>query len=353
MTSSQRAAGFTAVELLITLFVAAAFLIAGYQLFNVIIQDGGETRAESRAGNIAYDYLRQYSDTATNPCTAQTPLTGQSITVEGLADVTVTVAISCPQADTPSLSRVEAYISYNTPQKVVQYATFVDKSKGDSLVADVTDGLVGWWKLNGNPLASVSGNDGVVYGASVAESPLGIDMAYNFNGSSNHITIPYSAVYRPLSGVTASAWVRPDNLTTTSRQKLLSMMETGSFSLGINGSVADVSCSANMVCFMIYINGSYYTAQVARSNLNLSQWNHVVGTYNGSVVSLYINGSSVATTSASGTIGHSTAPLCLGAEPNTTACTGDFLDGRLDDVRIYNRALSPSEITQLNSGGGK
>lgn len=130
MITSNSKSGFTAVELLITLFVAAAFLIAGYQLYNVIIQDGGETRAESKAGNVAYEYLRRYSDNATNPCTAQTPLTAQSIDVEGLSDVTVTVTISCPYTATTSVSKIEAIVNYNNPQKDVRYATYVDKSKG-------------------------------------------------------------------------------------------------------------------------------------------------------------------------------------------------------------------------------
>jgi prepilin-type N-terminal cleavage/methylation domain-containing protein len=96
MTYKNRQSGFTAVELLITLFVAAAFLVAGYQLYNVIIKDSGNTRAQARASNVAYDYMRRYSPSATNPCTAQTPLTDAPISVAGIGSATVTVAISCP-----------------------------------------------------------------------------------------------------------------------------------------------------------------------------------------------------------------------------------------------------------------
>ena len=73
--------GFTVVELLITLFIAAAFLVSGYQLFNLIIKDGGQTRAESRASNVAYDYLRKYSSSAVFPCVAtKGALERQSVT---------------------------------------------------------------------------------------------------------------------------------------------------------------------------------------------------------------------------------------------------------------------------------
>ena len=122
--------GFSAVELLITLFVASAFFIAGYQLYSVVIKDGGQTRAESRASNIAYDYLRRYSATATSPCSASTPLSNEPITVSGISAVTVNVTISCPYAgtsgtnDATSISKVEVSVSYNNPQKTVRYASF-------------------------------------------------------------------------------------------------------------------------------------------------------------------------------------------------------------------------------------
>ncbi len=125
-------AGFSAVELLITLFVAAAFLVAGYQLFNAIITAGGNTRAESRAGNVAYEYLRRVSDSAsvTNPCTPSSPYASTSIAVEDLSDVTVTVLVDCPSDDTPALSRVTSMVTYNKPAQTIQHVTYVDRSKG-------------------------------------------------------------------------------------------------------------------------------------------------------------------------------------------------------------------------------
>lgn len=119
--------GFTAIELLVTLFVAAAFLIAGYQLFSVVVRDGGQTRAESKAGNVAYDYLRRYTPSATNPCTTVTPESNTPITVDGLVDARITVTISCAKSSSTTLSRIEAIITYNNPVETVRYATFVNK----------------------------------------------------------------------------------------------------------------------------------------------------------------------------------------------------------------------------------
>lgn len=124
---SHNQSGFTAAELLITLFVAAAFLVSGYQLYNVIIKDSGQTRAESRASNVAYDYMRRYSSSATVPCTETTPLNNSTISVAGLSASSVTVAITCPYSSTTSISKVDISVKYNNPQKVVKYATYIKK----------------------------------------------------------------------------------------------------------------------------------------------------------------------------------------------------------------------------------
>lgn len=116
--------GFTAVELLVTLFVAAAFLIAGYQLFTVVIRDGGETRAESLASNVAYDYLRQYAGNVTTPCSVQAPLVNEPITIDTLVNVTATVEISCPNPAAPGVSKITVFINYNNPPETVEYATY-------------------------------------------------------------------------------------------------------------------------------------------------------------------------------------------------------------------------------------
>ena len=116
--------GFTAVELLITLFIAAAFLTSGYQLYSLIIKDGGETRSQARASNIAYDYLQRYKSNATSPCIAQTPLTDSSVVVADLSNVTVSVVVTCPYDSATSISKILVTVKYNVPQQIVSSATY-------------------------------------------------------------------------------------------------------------------------------------------------------------------------------------------------------------------------------------
>lgn len=124
---TNKQSGFTAVELLVTLFVAAAFLVAGYQLYNVVIKDGGQTRAQSRASNVAYDYMRRYSASASTPCSSSTPLSGSPITVAGLGATTITVALTCPYASLTTITKITVTVLYNNPQQSVVYSTYVKR----------------------------------------------------------------------------------------------------------------------------------------------------------------------------------------------------------------------------------
>lgn len=113
MIINNKKSGFSAVELLVTLFVASLFLISGYQLYTLIIKDGGETRAQAKADNTAYEYLKKYEQAAVNPCVASTPVNNEAVTIGNLANPTVTVAITCPYTANLSISKVSVTINYN------------------------------------------------------------------------------------------------------------------------------------------------------------------------------------------------------------------------------------------------
>lgn len=122
--------GFSAVELLITLFIAATFLIAGFQLYSTIIKDGGSARLEARANNVAYDYLQQTKTDAVtikNPCEPY-DYPPEMPTIEGLSDVIVNREISCPYISVLSLSKVTVTVSYNGASQPVVQATYIDGS---------------------------------------------------------------------------------------------------------------------------------------------------------------------------------------------------------------------------------
>lgn len=108
--------GFSAVELLVALVVAAVFLFGGFNFYNTIANFSVESRGRSNADRIAYDYLRRYESTIGPTCAASTPLNQQALTddanVDGLSQPTITVIISCPLSAVPTLSKIIARVEY-------------------------------------------------------------------------------------------------------------------------------------------------------------------------------------------------------------------------------------------------
>lgn len=119
--------GFSAIELLISLFIAAAFIATGYQLFAVVIADGDEARLRSRASNVAYENLQKYSPTTTNPCTVLPTATPAA--PSDLVAATVSVTFGCPYGTTSPTSKVQVVVSYgsDSPKKTVTEAIYVTK----------------------------------------------------------------------------------------------------------------------------------------------------------------------------------------------------------------------------------
>ena len=83
------------------------------------------------------------------------------------------------------------------------------------------------------------------------------------------------------------------------------------------------------------------------SALSTTQWSHLAIVFNGTAAQFYVNGALVSTQSLSATITARTNPLRLGADADTS----QYYRGLLDDVRIYSRAQTATEIqADMNTG---
>lgn len=124
--SQSKQSGFSAIELLITLFIAAAFLATGYQLYSIVLKSSVTSRSRALASNIAYDALRRYSAQATNPCSTVTPTPLPTIpTGSGITNAAITVTFSCPYGVTSPTSKIQVTVTYGTSGGEVDHALLV------------------------------------------------------------------------------------------------------------------------------------------------------------------------------------------------------------------------------------
>ena len=116
--------GFSAVELLITLFIGFLFVTMGYQLYSVSAQVSGDVREQSKASDIAYSTLRSLE---ANPTSLACPGgTVTDSTIDGSKAV-MTRITSCPIAAMQSLKLVTVRVKYNVSQKEVSHGMYIYK----------------------------------------------------------------------------------------------------------------------------------------------------------------------------------------------------------------------------------
>jgi len=88
------------------------------------------------------------------------------------------------------------------------------------------------------------------------------------------------------------------------------------------------------------IGGTFASPLLGTGALTANTWVHLAGTYDGATLRLYLNGVQVNSRAETGPIATSTNPLHIGGD----SIYGQYFQGRIDEVRIYNRALSAPEI---------
>jgi hypothetical protein len=200
------------------------------------------------------------------------------------------------------------------------------------------------WRFNGSGdegIGSHVGNSQLVTPAT--QVPLYSDTFLRLDGDQEFVRIPSSSSVRSSSAISVEAWVRP--LSTGSLRSVVSKYRANS---GLDSD--DEYCLAiepnGRARFQISV-GTRFAIVNGLENLELDDhWHHLAGTYDGSTIKIYVDGVLEGSQSLSGQIPSTSVPVYIGAmkEGPNTPTDSDFFHGNIDDVRIWNRALSEAEI---------
>lgn len=178
--------------------------------------------------------------------------------------------------------------------------------------------------------ASGNGNTGSIAGATrTAAGKYG--GALSFNGVSDRVNINDSASLDLTAGMTIEAWVRPSSL--SGWRTVILKEKPGDFAYALYASNGSRPGG--------YTRTGGLDAAVGTAALALDAWTHLAATYDGAFLRLYVNGAQVTAVAASGSIDVSTSPLRIGGN---AVWGSEYFAGLIDEVRVYNRALSAAEI---------
>jgi len=293
-------------------------------LTNIAISNLGYQRAGFGAGTGGSNNNHIIDDVLIRKYTSPEPTT--SVGSEEITSVTITIY---------------------SPQNTTYYRYSITYNFTASTQNDPKQGLVGHWKFNegsGTTTYDYSnyGNDGTLYDGNTTNEdgntpPQWVDGKYGkalyFDGVDDHVETP---ILQITDKFTISAWV----------YFISDQRGWGGVICNLNGksNLNRLLLKSNSIQLQLSINGSTITHTVSVSDLR-NAWHHYAVTYNGSVVKIFFDGKEVYNATQTGTLDSGTVNTTIGW--GSVFSTYYHLKGIIDEVRIYNRALSEKEIEYL------
>jgi hypothetical protein len=215
----------------------------------------------------------------------------------------------------------------------------------------LTNGLISYYKMEGNSTDFWGSNNGtdtlVTYGTAYGK----IGQGANFNGSSSKIAL--SQATSPFNNLAAGSFAFWIYLNSNTSAPIHFRQHDGTntyacFSVGFYTSSGGLYAAGTAGKIYVHAANAQPLAS-STTNLSTGQWYFVVVTFNGSNCSIYVNGALDSSTSGNFSI------------PNDISCTNDtfgywsngpyYLNAYIDEVGIWNRVLTSTEISDLYNGG--
>ena len=210
-----------------------------------------------------------------------------------------------------------------------------------SLAGAQSPGLVAAYSFNegsGTTVADSSGNNnnGTLTAATWTTAGK-FGNALSFNGTSACVTVPSAPSLQLTTGMTLEAWVFPTS-TPTGWRAVIDKTVDGYYLMASSQNPGPGPTIGGS-----WTSGGDY--QPGPTALAPNVWTHIAATFDGATMRVYVNGVQVASKAKAVPLAPTTGTLQIGGDsyPN------EFFAGRIDEVRVYNRALSAAEIqTDMN-----
>jgi uncharacterized repeat protein (TIGR01451 family) len=218
--------------------------------------------------------------------------------------------------------------------------------------------MVAWWSGDDTPRDIAGGNDGTLNGG------MGYDLGkvlngFSLDGTDDFVSAPDSAGLSPTGSISIDAWVNPGTLVAdTNGRTIVSKYDTataGDFSylLRMNNS--------GQILFAVHGPGVEKRSVVTPGAITAGVFTHIAATFDNTTdeIKVYINGVDTAApleglSTSITSINDSTTPVRIGALKEGASLAG-FFDGVIDEVEIFNVALTPAQVLDIFSAdaGGK
>jgi len=257
-------------------------------------------------------------------------LTAQEQSVDVVAGQQAVVAQDRPPSSPEPMSDEERGL-WATQGGMPELAPPTPTPTPEPTCAQPVSSLVSWWSGDGNAMDFQGGNHGTLKNGAGFASGL-VDQAFSFDGVNDWVWTPGTHI-DGLQQLSIEAWVKLNSLPSHRIERFVTL--TGEKAVlrydGLSGS--------DQLHFYMMIDGRLRHVR-ADGVLHTGVFHHVAGTYDGRVMRLYLDGVQVGSLAVSGKVGR-------GSDVELSSSFSETLNGLLDEVGIYDRALSAAEIGEI------
>jgi PKD repeat protein len=215
--------------------------------------------------------------------------------------------------------------------------------------APAPSGLVSWWPGDYNANDFVDANNGTLQGGATFAAGK-VRQAFAFGGPNDFVRIVGDASLQPTAGLTMEAWIDPSSAN-TSLNKFISKDFRGDGTWNPPWASYILELSEMRPLAEINLGGGDLTRCLLPDPLPVEVFAHIAATYDGTNINMYVNGVLKKSCSGSGQIayGESVTDLAIGTRSPYTP--GEGFRGLVDEVEIYDQALSASEVQATFNAG--
>ena len=262
--------------------------------------------------------------------------TGLSYRATGATNFTVTTDVpgNLTVQKSYRLSRLKSTVRIAQPLTVSMTMT----EQGKATAATVLPSLVSWWPAEGNAIDAAGSNPGTLVGG-VTFVPGKVGQAFHFDGASL-VEAPASPSLEPQT-LTTMLWMR-----SATPQPATYLLSKGAYACNADSSYAFYTAGELNFYISDGLPGNFSPSPSA-TGLFDGNWHHLAGTYDGGAVRLYVDGVEQETGNPA-----AIASLNYTMPDNqifriggyASSCVNFLFDGDIDEVQLFNRALSAEEI---------
>ncbi len=228
---------------------------------------------------------------------------------------------------------------YNPNNVVVDTYTYGAADNNINNTPDWTNNLIAYLPFDGDLSdKSGNGNDGTSYGALSTVSGK-INQGMSFDGIDDYIEVVDSASLDITNNLTMESWFSPTTTINSTNSNARIVDKQNAYYL-----LFDYPSTNGKLKLVLKIGGTWVNVASVTATWNAGQWYHIVGTYDGSTMRIYVNGTLENSKPMTGNIGTSDYKLFLGTRAVSNVPTNMFFNGSIDEVKIYSRALDSAEV---------